>query len=128
MRILVLDDNELRHEMMGKKLRDRGNEVVQAWNYAEAVQALDGRAFDTLYLDHDLDDFTLMMYGSLERTGVDVVLHLTRCIPKEKFPGLVIVHSWNIDGAHRMQCLLRSAGILVRLEPFKVDAWWGEEV
>lgn len=117
MRILVLDDIETRHEVIGKMLKRRGHEVVHVYTYDDAVNALQGERFDEMFLDHDLECYVPSMYGSRELTGTEVARSVA-CLPKEKQPTRVTVHSWNDAGAKRMRSILQEQGIHVDLRPF----------
>jgi CheY-like chemotaxis protein len=107
-KILVLDDEPARHVGFLRRLRD--HTVVSVGNYKEAAQALRaGSPFDVLFLDHDLGE---------RRNGADVVRFLVREIPREQWPKMVVIHSWNPFGAMRMRNLLVDAGIPTCVEPY----------
>jgi CheY-like chemotaxis protein len=122
MKILVLDDDERRHDAFAKALV--GDEVKHVWTFDEAVLALDTQdRFDLAYLDHDLNDFGKKSgyhngYGFTEYTGFDVAAYMARHLAPEKQPLEVIVHSWNPPGARMMVNVLRDAGIKASYRPF----------
>jgi CheY-like chemotaxis protein len=116
MRVLVLDDDKLRHKVFQQNLI--GNEfVVHAYTVDQAVEWLKKEKFDVVYLDHDLNDHpnqaTSLDYatggygGPRELTGLDVAYFMSR-MPKEKHPEYVIVHSYNAGGAANMMAVLKT--------------------
>jgi CheY-like chemotaxis protein len=124
MRILVVDDDVRRHETIGGGLRARGHEVVSAYNYQQACQALEQQQFHGVYLDHDLGDFSGSgMYGGSELTGRDVARFITR-LPAERLPAEAIVHSSQALGSYgptTMVSLLQSVGIPAVHVPFREE-------
>lgn len=73
MRVLILDDDDERHQYFAEIYG--GQEVVHVRKYSEALSALDSqRPFDVIQLDHDLGDFGPAEYGDglREYTGLDV--------------------------------------------------------
>jgi CheY-like chemotaxis protein len=126
MRVLILDDNELRHEVMGKKLRPKCAKLVQVRTCDEACKAMEDMDFDVMYLDHNLGDFMRVASGCVERTGVDVVRYILQHLGEARLPRMVVITSWNVEGAQRMRTLLRAANIEVKIEPFKIESWWEE--
>lgn len=120
MRVLFLDDDRERHRAF--KANAIGHDLVQAWSYEEALAALAGERFDQVFLDHDLSDQAAMGQPRPgERTGLDVAI-LVATLPDEKRPHLVIIHSYNPDGARRMHRVLADAGMRnVYREPFNAN-------
>lgn len=119
MRILVLDDDENRHDYFARELALLGQEVVHTWTYDQCVDALTNQdRFDVVFLDHDLNDHgvkSVMVGGSLyggiqELDGRDVAYYMAQRLDKDKRPGQVVVHSWNPDGAREMVQILRDDG------------------
>lgn len=97
MRILILDDEEVRHTGFSKMLP--GHDLTHVYSYEESVVALEGAQFDIAYLDHDLG------VGCAE-TGYDVAMFIAG-MPEDKRPAKVVIHSHNPIGARRMgQALL----------------------
>lgn len=118
MRILVLDDDEQRHEIFAKRLR--GNEVKHVFTSSQAIEALQNAflaPFDLAYLDHDLGEKINDPYPR-EVTGDDVARWMVMELPIERRPKQIIIHSWNPDGARRMANRLYEAGFHVRREEF----------
>lgn len=124
-RVLFLDDDPERQTRF--RMNAIGCDLVQVWNYEEAAVALAGDRFDQVFLDHDLSERQAVWpaldggdepYGHGERTGLDVA-QLVAALPDEKRPSLVIIHSYNPDGARRMHQVLADAGMRrVYREPF----------
>lgn len=116
MRILVVDDEEVRHDRF--RLAFAGHEVVHARSYAEARRALSDGPYDLIQLDHDLMDFHVVDGVRYERTGQDVA-RLIAEMPSRMWPGAVVVHSWNSAGAASICSILRRAGLRnVSASPF----------
>jgi DNA-binding response OmpR family regulator len=97
MKVLVLDDEPHRHQIFREHLS--AEDVRYVWTAVEAVQALLSEHFDLVLLDHDLglDD---------PGDGCDVAQSLVETPNSE---AIVIVHSDNPYGAHRMLQVLRNA-------------------
>lgn len=129
MNILVLDDNVERHEWFKKTLQ--GHNVTHTWTATQAIKAMHKQKFDTVFLDHDLGDFSIDnkpvevssdnfnlsfspdfvndgMYDAARRflTGLDVCEWMIQ--NEFKCPANVLIHSWNIPGARRMAETLRT--------------------
>lgn len=123
MRILVLDDDESRHETFRKNLA--GNDVVHVYSFHEACQVVtDSERFDVFYLDHDLMDFhdnSGYCQAPLEFTGYHFVHWTVNDMPVALRPELVVVHSWNPSGAMLMFEALRDAGFKAYREEFWID-------
>lgn len=124
MRVLILDDNDERHEVFRERLI--GCDRVHVHTFRECVDALrEMPRFDVAYLDHDLNDFPAQyqsycggFYGAGEMTGTDVARYIARGMPREKVPAQIVIHSWNPDGALRMARVLADVGIVAVREPF----------
>lgn len=132
MRILVVDDMEVRHRSFRKMFI--GCDLVEARTAKEAIDALGGPAFDLVQLDHDLSEehYLIASEGLSEErrenmpeykpgTGMDVVDFLVQQVRNNapNLPGKVVVHSWNPYRAKMMYQALREAGINVDLVPFR---------
>jgi CheY-like chemotaxis protein len=127
MKILFLDDDESRHYYFNKIYMDRisnNRELVceykMVWDAKACIEALETNpAFDLVYLDHDLGNQHYVDIN-LENTGSEVARFIVNKLDKEKYPKAVIIHSWNTVGATNMEQLIKSVGILVIRQPFKV--------
>jgi len=107
MKVLILDDQEVRHQSFAKIFS--GCELTHSYTYAEAVTALQAEVYDWVCLDHDIHD------GSW--TGYHVAMFITQ-LDQASRPHTVLVHSWNPEGADRMTAALLAAGIQVFRRPF----------
>lgn len=117
MRILFLDDSKERHRRF--TMNRIGMNIAQAWDCAEACRLLAETVFDVAYLDHDLSDLAAAgMPAADEKTGTHVAEYIA-AMPPEKRPRRVVIHSFNDYGRRRMAGILRDAGVLVAIEPFK---------
>ncbi|MEI7826119.1 MAG: cyclic-phosphate processing receiver domain-containing protein [Chlorobiaceae bacterium] len=111
---LFLDDDLLRHEVFAEQCKTRGNEPFHAHTIDEFMGLTDGKHFDIVHLDHDLNDFSFIskftdMYGTGEQNGVDAARWLAVQLPEHR-PSKVVIHSWNPSGAARMRAILEEAG------------------
>lgn len=112
MRILILDDMDVRHSGFAKVFADLDRTHV--YFFSDTIDALNTKGpFDVVYLDHDLGDFRVAEKNEYDRpyTGHDVALYIARVLDPDKRPGRVVVHSWNPDGARAMRQVLQDAGI-----------------
>lgn len=124
MKILVLDDDDIRHAYFKRALA-KDNDLVQVHTHDEAIYQLETVEWDLVYLDHDLNDHRYKSIapepnydgGAWELTGSDVARFIST-LPQEKLPKEVVVHSWNPAGASRMLAFLRDVGIKCSYRPF----------
>jgi hypothetical protein len=121
MRILFLDDAQLRHDLFAQ--RHGADEIVHSCTAAEAMDALDRLApFDLVHLDHDLAESHYLELSGGERevpapedppfdpgTGMDVVRYII-AMAVERRPRAVVVHTHNPIGAE-MVVLLDGAAV-----------------
>lgn len=123
MRVLVLDDDEIRHKEFAKRFA--GHQVKHVYRHTEAVKALtEDERYDLVHLDHDLNDF--INYdpenpgaGVVELTGMDTAVFITNRLDYDKQPFKIVIHSWNPAGAQRMLRHLNSEAIQgATYEPF----------
>lgn len=112
-RVLVVDDQEVRHEGFRKQLI--GAELWHVYNVAEAIEALDVAVpFDVAFLDHDLKGIKVV---GLEETGQEVCRYIARMSPALR-PMRIVIHSWNNHGAAAMAGILQDASIPCERIPF----------
>lgn len=113
MRVFLLEDDDLRIAAFNEILSNV--ELVVAKDIVAAGPAFQG-AFDYVFLDHDLGDRAFVGVDD-ENTGSEFVRR-----HGDKLVGtLVIVHSWNPEGAKNMVHRLLDAGCSaddVRTVPF----------
>lgn len=117
MRILFLDDMEVRHEGINKIITN--GKIDHAYTVEEAKFYLNMHKYDLVFLDHDL---SASHYGAevsaiQEETGFDVALFISE-MDEDSLPTQVIIHSWNPAGAERMHKQLQGLGMFVSCKPF----------
>ncbi len=120
--ILFLDDMAWRHTSFAKLLDHKGyrDGVVWCWTADEAIDALKIRAFDQIFLDHDLSEEDVMTEpgkGKVD-TGMKVVDYLCQVSQYTPVTSHVILHSMNGPAASEMWLRLQDAGINATLKPF----------
>ncbi|MFH1415658.1 MAG: cyclic-phosphate processing receiver domain-containing protein [Elusimicrobiota bacterium] len=114
MRILFLDDRESRHRIFIEI--NPNHEIEPAYTVEKAVNLLECcPSFDVVCLDHDLGGGIYL--PSDEKSGFAVAQHIVS-MDRKKQPAIVLVHSWNEEGALNMLKLLREADIQAFYEPF----------
>lgn len=133
MKILFLDDDPWRHDLVRAKLEGpddkiAGIEVIHVWTVEECIHALQNLGpFNWIFLDHDLNDFTKItgkgsrlagMYGSQELTGRDVTRWIVRNMNLVSNNPKITIHSWNGGAAPHMVEDLREVGLRVSWELF----------
>lgn len=104
LRILILDDDELRHAAFSKQLI--GNVVVHVATAGEAIANLENNAlYDVIFLDHDLGGSQMVESGP--GTGYEVAQWLEA--HPDKQPRTIILHTFNPVGAKNMRACLPGA-------------------
>ena len=101
MKILFLDDNRNRVDI-AKKRWETDHELSIAETAAEAIALLKKVKFDLVSLDHDLGGKVYQQSG--KNTGYEVAQFIAKM---KNPPPIVIVHSWNHNGAQNMLAELR---------------------
>lgn len=108
LKILVLEDNADRTEFFAETL-GKIHEMVYAERAVDAVAALQGIAFDVLFLDHDLGGLSFVSSRDTN-TGSEVVRWLVaNKASLLKLPAIVI-HSHNHPEASNMSLALQESG------------------
>ncbi len=104
--IIFLDDNEIRQARTKSMLPS----IVQTRTADETIEAIKkaGR-IDYLFLDHDLGG-EIYVDSSKQNTGMTVAKWLSN---NKKDIGLIVIHSFNHDGAYNMLSVLIGAGYTV---------------
>lgn len=114
MRILVLDDDEFRHQAFDRWYAS-DHQLSRALTASEAINLLqDEKRFDVAFLDHDLEPSHYQSYSSGESvgdrgTGMEVVNFIVK-LENDRRPRAVVIHTWNRGRAHEMRRRLRDAG------------------
>jgi hypothetical protein len=118
-RILILDDEHIRHEQFAKFYT--GEDTVHVTTYAQFVHELEaGSPWDLVHLDHDLGpgDSYLDGWGEIQFfTGQHAARRVCE-LHDHQLPGEVIVHSMNPLGAQNMLCDLSARKIKVKWCPY----------
>jgi DNA-binding response OmpR family regulator len=110
MKILFLDDDLTRC----KRFLSQHPTATIANTAHEAIHALTTGDWDVVFLDHDLGG-EVLVDPAQENTGSAVV----RFLVAEKRPiGQIIIHSFNVVAAGRMEEDLRAVGYKVVRRPF----------
>ena len=119
MRILILDDEQVRHDDLTKFYS--GHEVVNTTTYSEFVRELEsGSPWDLIHLDHDLGpgDSYLDGWGNMQFfTGQHAAIRVCE-LHDDQLPGEVIVHSVNPLGAQNMVSDLKSRKVKATWRPY----------
>ena len=115
MRVLILDDMDVRHDKIGRLHLD--DKVDNAYTADEAIHFLNTYKYDLVYLDHDLaPEHYISDQAVAERNGNFVATYI-RNMHEDKLPIQIIIHSWNPVGAERMYNQLKDLGIFVSRKP-----------
>jgi CheY-like chemotaxis protein len=116
-RVLILDDIELRHDAFRTILPDVDRTHV--YTASQAITALlEYPPFDLICLDHDLDQSPDRIVNP--GNGTQVARFIARDLPRSHYPKNALIHSANPAGADRMAALIREVGIPVTLKPFRI--------
>jgi CheY-like chemotaxis protein len=109
MRVLLLDDDELRHEWFARRFAD--DELDIAVEADAAIKLLGAHAYDAIFLDHDLlpEHYRTIEPTDEERTGYAVAAWLATRTDVQP-AATIIVHTRNADGALKMVQTMRAAG------------------
>lgn len=116
--VLFLDDMAWRHVEFARFCDRHGVENVRiwrAWSAKEAIEMLDARPFDQVFLDHDLSDEDIMIpvgHEGTVPTGMIVVEHILQ-MPSP--PQDVVVHSCNDPARDEMVKRLTDSGKVARV-------------
>ena len=105
MRVLFLDDNKYRHEIMRRN--SIGLHVDHVWNASEAIAALATGEYDLIMLDHDLDYRTENEMNDDEEDGRFVVRWMIENDNHRE--ATIIIHSLNVPAAEKMELMFRIA-------------------
>jgi CheY-like chemotaxis protein len=117
-KILILDDQQYRHDVYARRFETFDAEVVHVYNPDEAAEVLGQMTFDLVFLDHRLGYYVYEPMP-MEVTGL-ATAKLIAALPEDMRPKKVVVHSWDTTGSTQMAEVLRAAGIAVSEEPFSM--------
>lgn len=119
MRILILDDEQVRHDDLA--VLYGGHEIVHTTTYSQFVRELEsGSPWDLIHLDHDLGpgDSYLDGWGNMQFfTGQHAAIRVCE-LHDDRLPSEVIVHSVNPLGANYMVSDLKSRKVNVTWRPY----------
>jgi len=119
MRILILDDEEVRHTDLAEFYS--GHEVVHVETYNHFVlELVSGSPWSLIHLDHDLGpgDSYLDGWGNMQFfTGQHAAIRVCE-LHDDHLPAEVIVHSVNPLGANIMVTDLKSRKVKVTWRPY----------
>lgn len=132
-RILVLDDDESRHDWFRDEFANGHRQHV--WTAEQAIWALrDPGGWDLVSLDHDLEmshpavlinGIHRPSYDLTEHAGLGVATYIGDSVPMFPWCGRCrfVIHSWNPAGARAMYDAISGAGLAVSYEPYR----WRED-
>lgn len=120
MTTLFLDDNPDRHSIVEQL---SPGDIVHCYTVDQFADALFNpkyTSFDTVSLDHDLNDFDSRSISlDREATGLDACyIMLSNPSFINKLPDTIFIHSVNPCGAESMRAFLQRNGYTVRWIPF----------
>ena len=109
LRVLVLDDDERRHEWFAARFA--GDQLDIAVAPDNAIALLGAHDYDAIFLDHDLlpEHYRTTDARDDERTGYAVAAWLA-ARPDVQQATTIIVHTRNANGALKMVQTMRAAG------------------
>jgi len=118
MRILVVDDDQSRHDFFRKTYNGMNEIIVQSYDYDNAILELSSTptSFDLMFLDHDLSESSTLCdpHNTFEKTGSDIADYIAREIDPKDCVGMTIYcHSMNPRGRVNMVQILIKAGFSV---------------
>lgn len=105
MKILILDDEQSRHDSFSKNFKH--HELTHVYHVKDAIKYLSSRIYDAVFLDHDLGGMSDVPSGGKEPTGYDVAIWLSQ--NPEHCPSEIYIHSMNPVGAQNMRKVLPKA-------------------
>lgn len=110
MKILVLEDDQNRIDQFVNRFKEAGIEREEVWwaiDAQTAINSLEIRTYDVLFLDHDLGGDQMVSTSHLN-TGSEFarqLMELHRSGKVEKLP-MCFIHSFNPIGAENMQRII----------------------
>jgi CheY-like chemotaxis protein len=112
--ILIVDDEQVRHDIAESIFTKEGHTLLHAFNYEEGKQILETstQPIGLLLLDHDL---------GMGKTGSDLAGFILNELDLSRFPAQAVCHSWSSEGAKNCAAKMRTAQIPTRIWPFDAD-------
>src|SRR5919202_1847360 len=109
LRVLLLDDDERRHDWFARRFA--GDKLDIAVEPSKAIALLTANPYDAIFLDHDLlpEHYRTTEPTDEERTGYAVATWLA-ARPEVQPSSTIIVHTRNANGALKMVRKMREAG------------------
>lgn len=123
MKILILDDDDVRHEYYTEKYAG----ARHTWTFWEFVADLDrGSPWDLIHLDHDLGDLVtgdtyIDGWGKTREFNGQHAAQKICELSDDRLPKQVIIQSVNPEGAKAMRQMLLRRGIPTVWQPFSFD-------
>lgn len=116
-RILILDDDENRHDFFRKIFRDCLR--VHVYTTKQAIEELSDRPrFDLVCLDHDLPISEKLIGVINPGDGAQVAAFIRDFMLPLQYPKAILIHSQNQKGSERIREILKPTGIPVTVKPF----------
>lgn len=120
MKVLFLDDMQIRFDKFQEKFKDEYNEIRYTKTSKEAIKYLKNEKFDAIFLDHDLGNQYFVESG--EDTGYEVAEWIANNVV---YKPIIIIHSMNPRGGVNMHNVLKQKGFNPILCPFAclMESW-----
>lgn len=109
MKVLFLDDDKTRTQKVKQELI--GHHLTTVETASEAIAALKTGHFDMVSLDHDLGG--RVFAASDENSGYAVAEYIAG-LPPHDWPDAILIHSFNPDGADKMQRAIIKGGEVLK--------------
>jgi CheY-like chemotaxis protein len=128
LRVLLLDDDERRHDWFARRFA--GDQLDIAVEPNTAIALLAANSYDAIFLDHDLlpEHYRTNEPTDEEHTGYAVAAWLA-ARPEVQPSTTIIVHTRNANGALKMVRKLRAAGRRAEYVPWtrlpeQIKSYW----
>ena len=113
MKVLFVDDMQIRFDRFQEKFKDECNEITYASTVEVAIDALKKEKFDCIFLDHDLGGQYFVPSG--KNTGYEIAEWIGNNMD---YKPIIIIHSMNPIGGVNMHRILQETGFSPILCPF----------
>lgn len=122
-RVLILDDDQCRHDAFSRRLE--GCHLDHAYTAKQAIEKLSTEpAYDLVCLDHDLDLLDEQLVAAETGNGAEVARFIAMHLDRRQCPRQVLVHSWNEPASDEMVATLRAANVPVVRRAFSSSLYW----